>query len=126
MIPLVLGEDREELDGHLVRVGIVDAPELDARLQQASDEVNVAAQAVELGDDQRRPAQAADPHRIGQLRPVRVPLAALLLSELLDEGPSLEPLKDGLLLSIDAEAVDALLRGADPVNRPRISRCVSR
>jgi len=49
----MLGDGCQDMDGEPVRLREIDGRELDARLHQAGDEVNVAREPVELGDDER-------------------------------------------------------------------------
>src|SRR5215469_3316996 len=83
-------------------------------LHEPADEVHVAAQAIELGDDDRRFGFPGSLQGPGQLRPVIVAvLAALHLDERLGERAAFglgEP-PEGFLLGLKAETRPALLAG---------------
>ena len=70
---------------------------------QAEQEMSVARQAVDLGDDERSVAQSAKSHSLRQLGAVIV-LAALDFDELLKDRP--------------AAAVEKILDGFDPISPP--------
>ena len=84
---LGLRHQRHDADHHLVGLRHVGGDELDAGLLQAEQEVRVAGEPVELGDDQRRAVDLAGVERLVQRRPVVVVLAALDLDVLLDQLP---------------------------------------
>jgi hypothetical protein len=92
------------------------------RFKRFRDEVDVARQSAELGDDYRTPRPARLGHGGGEDRPSieRVgALAALDLGEFADQFVSLavcEPL-DRLALRIEPKTRPALPLGADPVVR---------
>ena len=50
--PLVFGDSGQDADGEPVGVRIVGCEELDVAVHQRGDEGQIAAQAVELGDDE--------------------------------------------------------------------------
>src|SRR5438105_524939 len=58
--------------------------EVDVRLHQARDEIDIAGKAIELGDDQCRAPCPTKAQRRGDLRPV-IPLAAFDFLELGDD-----------------------------------------
>src|SRR6516162_3034361 len=89
--------------------------EIDLALHQAGDEMDIAREPVELGDDQLGAVLLAGSYCLGQLGAIGT-LAALHLGELGHEPPlaAVEIVLDGLALRIDAVAGDALLLGRDP------------
>ena len=60
---------------------VVARDKIDARLHQAGNKMDVARQAVELGDDQGRAAQPAGGERRGHLRPMPLVGAGLDLTK---------------------------------------------
>jgi hypothetical protein len=51
----MLGHGGEDMDGELVGERLIDCDEIDARFHEARQEMNVAAEPVELGHDQAWP-----------------------------------------------------------------------
>jgi hypothetical protein len=70
-----------------VRVWHVDRNELHASFLQAQQEVRIAAQSVELGDDELRVVGAAGFERFVESRPIIGAFAALDLNMLFDKLP---------------------------------------
>ena len=93
----------------------VDRNELHASFLQAEQEVRIAAQSVELGDDELGVEGAACVERFGQRWAVIVTLAALDLDVLLAQRPvaSVQPGFDGGALRFETEAALALTLGRD-------------
>jgi hypothetical protein len=81
---LVLGDGGEDLDRQPRRMRVVAGDKIDPTLHQAGDEMDVARQPVELGNDQGRLASSASRQRAGDPRPV-VPLATFDLGEVGDD-----------------------------------------
>ena len=94
----------------------VGGDELDAGLLEAEQEVRVARQAVELGDQQHGAAEAALGHSERELRAVAAP-AALHLLEGGGDGAARSGgvAGDGRALGVEAEAGAALPVGGDAV-----------
>ena len=95
----MLGHHRH--DSHRQPVGVrhVGGDEVDTRLLQAEQEMRVARQAIELGDNKPRPVQAAHRESFRQCWPIGA-LAALDLGELADDLPvaAIEILRNRSLL----------------------------
>jgi len=66
----MLGENGHEVDRQPVRMGHVRGNEFHARAFQVDQESSVAAQAIELGDDEDAAEHAAGRERRGKLWPV--------------------------------------------------------
>ena len=121
---LGLRHQRHDADHHLVRLRHVGGDELDAGLLQAEQEMRVAGEAVELGDDQRRAVDLAGVERALQRRAIVIVLAALDLDVLLDQLP-VAAVEEGLdrgALRLQPEAALALALGADAADRRRTCR----
>ena len=84
LLALVLGNGGEQVDGELVGLGHVGCNEVHAAFHQAGNEMDVAGEPVELGDDELGFLAATCVERRGELGPV-VALARLNLGELGDE-----------------------------------------
>ena len=91
----------------------IDRDELDSGLLKTEQEVRVAAQPVELGDNQLRVEDAAGVERLRQRRTVVGALAALDLDELFDQLPpaAVEPRLDRRALGFEAKTALALPLG---------------
>jgi hypothetical protein len=85
-LALVLGDCRQDVDGQLVGMRLIDRDKLDLAVHQRGDERNVAREAVKLGDDQLGLVPAAGGDRPLQLGPLCA-LAALDLGKLLRRRP---------------------------------------
>jgi hypothetical protein len=84
----VLRDDRHDAHGHPVRVRHVGGHEIDARLLQAEQEVRVAGQPVELGDDERRAVQRQVRIAFANSgRSLRLPLSTSVNSSTSDHAP---------------------------------------
>ncbi len=103
-LALRLSHDGHDPDDHLVRFGHVGGDKSHAGLLQAKQEMGVARQAVDFGDDQRRIAQPTERHRLRQLGAVVV-LAAFDLDELLNELPmtAVQIILEGFALRLEAK-----------------------
>ena len=113
---LMLGEGGQQMDHQLVGVGIVDGLELHPALHQVGNEGHVAAQAVELGNDERSLLLTALGQG-GQQLGAFVFLTALDLGVVGADGVVL-PLGEqahGFLLGVESQTAFALLVGGDPV-----------
>jgi hypothetical protein len=84
--PLVLGHSRQDMDGQLVGMRIIDRHELHTGIHQGRYECQVAGQAVELGNDELGFLLFAGRERLHQLRPI-IALAALDFGELTNQRP---------------------------------------
>ena len=94
----------------------VDRNELHASLLQAQQEVRVAAQPIELGDNELRVVGAAGVERFVERRPIIGALAALdfdVLFDKLSTGRRSARLRPSAL-RLQAEAALALALGGDP------------
>ena len=102
-LALVLVHRREDVDGQLVGVRVVNSHELDAGVRQRGNEGQVAAQPVELGDDELGLVLLAGRERLLQFRPV-IALAALDLGEVVDKRPpaTIEIILNSLALRVEA------------------------
>ena len=105
------------MHGEPVCLRKVDRDEIDARLHQGRDKVNVASKPIQFGDDKRRAVQATQTQRFGELRPVGT-LAALDFDELADKDMAtcaVEIVAHGLPLRFEPERRMSLAGGADAV-----------
>jgi len=50
-VPVLLSDGGQDVDSEAIRLGEVDRDELDTGLHERRDEVDVAGEAIELGDD---------------------------------------------------------------------------
>jgi diguanylate cyclase (GGDEF)-like protein len=114
-VALGLRDDRHDADDHFVRLRHVGGDEADTGLLQPEQEVGVAGEPIELGDNQRGAVHSAETESLGELRAVVVTLPALDLLDLGDELPvaAVEIVLDGLALCLDAETAAALLGSGD-------------
>lgn len=114
-LALVLGQHGEDADGERVGVGHVHGQEVHVAVAQAEDEPGVAAEAVELGDQQPGPLPLGPGDGRLQLGPV-VALAALHLDVLGQERVAgLEETPHHPALRLQAQPALALLLCGDPV-----------
>jgi hypothetical protein len=113
-LAFLFSDHGHDADRQLVGVGHVDRDELHLGLLQTEQEIGVARQPVELGDDQRGPVQLASLEGFGQRWTVLVVLAALNLDVLLDQLPTatVEIGSDRGTLRLKAEAGMTLSRPA--------------
>ena len=113
--PFVLGQDGHNPDCEPAGVGHVGGDELDVGLLETEQEMRVAAEPVELGDDQRRPIEPARGHRLFEFGPVR-PLAAFDFGMFRDHLPvaAVEVIRDGLPLGVEAETGSPEARNFTP------------
>jgi hypothetical protein len=109
---LVLGDGRQDVDRQARRMRVVAGDEIDARLHQRRNELDVAREAVELGDDQGRMAQPAR----GDLWPVAF-LAAFDLLEFGDDDAlgAADMARNRLAVRFQPQPRGALLGGRHPV-----------
>ena len=118
-LALMLGKGRQDVDGEPVGLGHVGGDELDAGLHQPGDEVNIAGQPIQLGDDQRCLLPAAQLDGLEQLGPVGVALAGFDLGKLSQQGsgapPSSKEPADRLPLFCQSKAALALALGRNAV-----------
>ena len=113
-LALMLGDGRHDGQREAVGLGQIAGMELDAGLLQAKQEMGIAGEPVQLGDDQRGPRELGLFDGGGELRAV-IPLAALHL-DILGKQRGGFPLAgheggDGLALGLYAKAALALLVG---------------
>jgi hypothetical protein len=89
--------------------------EINAGLLKAEEEIRIARQAIELGNDQLGTDQPAELERCSQLWAICM-LAALDLHELPHELPvaTVEIVLNGPALRLDTKAALALARGGNP------------
>ncbi len=111
-----LGNRGEDVDGQSVHGRPIGGDELDAALHQPGHEVDIAGQAVELGDDQDGAMDTRGGQRRGELRPI-LPAPALHFDELgRDRAKSAGDMdRDGGTLRLQTRAAATLLVGADAV-----------
>lgn len=115
-LALMFCDSREDVNREAIGLGHVHRHKVDATLHQSRDEMYVAGETVQLGDDEGCAASPTFLKRRDELRPVDVTLAALDLLELGDEQGSVgdEP-GNGRALGLKAQTALALAVGADPV-----------
>ena len=115
-----LGQRRENVQFERLGIRAVADEERHTALHQAGNEVDVAAKAVQAGNDQRGLALAAGGQGPRQFRTVR-PFAGLDLDKLLKQLPAaaIEIVLNGLALRRNAEATGMLRLGADPQIRDK-------
>jgi hypothetical protein len=87
-LTFLLGHQRHDPDREPIGVRHVDCDELDARLLKSKKEVRVAAQPVELGDDELCVVGAAGVDGFVESRPIIGAFAAFDLDMLFDKLPS--------------------------------------
>ena len=95
----MFGNSRQNVDGELVGVRVIDGHELDAGIHQGRNEGQISGQPIKLGDHQLGFVLTARLKRPGEFGPIGV-LAALHLDKLADDlpGPAIEVIADCLLL----------------------------
>src|SRR6185437_7104685 len=98
---LFLGNHGHDAHGEAVGRRHVGRDEVDAGLVQAQQEMGIAREAIQLGDDQLGAVGPASLQRRLKLGSIR-PLAALDLHELLDQRPvaAVQELSDAIALSL--------------------------
>ena len=107
----MLGDGGEDVNGQPVGFGHVYRHEFYAAFHQPADEMHVARQPVELGDDQHRLIFPAGIERGGELRAVVLPAALNLGKALNNKFPvSVQEDIDGLLLGFKPQPAAALAR----------------
>jgi hypothetical protein len=115
-----LGDGRENMHRQAVGLRKVHGDEIDLALHQAADEMHIASEAVELGNDEFRPVEPARGERCSELRPISA-LAGFNLRELADDFPvaSIQVIADRLLLCLKAETGSHYAAGSvkDYINR---------
>ena len=99
-LTLLLSDQSHDPDREPVRMRHVDRDELDPGLLQSEQEMRIAAQPVELGNNQFCVVDAAGVERARESRTVVVTLAALDLDVLLDQGPVAAVEPDGNRLAL--------------------------
>jgi hypothetical protein len=112
----VLCHGRQDVNGELVGVGIIDGDKFNARIHQRCDESEIVGQAIQLGDNQLGPLPLADRQSLLEFGPL-VALTALDLGELADQRPSatIQVVVDSLVLRLEAKAGFPLLVSGDSV-----------
>jgi hypothetical protein len=108
-LPLRLGDQGHDAHDHLVGLGHVGGNKPDAGLLRPEKAMRVAAQPVQLGDDQGGVVKATSGQSLRQLRPVVIS-PALHLDVLGDQPPraAVEIVEDGLALRLQSEAGGSL------------------
>ena len=115
-LAFVLCHGRQDVNGELVGVGIIDGDKFNARIHQRCDESEIVGQAIQLGDNQLGPLPLADRQSLLEFGPL-VALTALDLGELADQRPSatIQVVVDSLVLRLEAKAGFPLLVSGDSV-----------
>jgi len=113
-LPFMLGERSQHVQHQLAGVRVVGGDELDIAFHQGADERDVAAETVQLGNDQDRFVTPACLQGERELRSV-VFAAALDLDELGDDGcaSAADELTDRFALRFQSQTRSALLVGGD-------------
>ncbi len=114
-LALVLGDGGKDMNGQAVCLGHIDGDEIDAALHQPGDEMDVAGEPIKPGDNECGFLSSACIERGGELGPVGVPLAALDLLELGEQGSAMGEAGDGGPLGFQSKAALALAFGRNPV-----------
>ena len=111
-----LRHQRHDADGQVVRLRHVAGDEADTRVAERQQEGGVAAETIELGDDERCAGDPRQLQRLLQFGPV-VPAAALHLGEAGEDGGAarLGIVLDRPALRREAEPGAALPRRRDPL-----------
>jgi hypothetical protein len=111
----MLSNGGEDVDGQSVRLGHINGNEINPTLHEARDEMDVAGQSIKPGDDECGFVAAALVERGCELRTVGVPLAALNLLELGEQGSAVREPNNGGALGFQSEAALTLAVSRDAV-----------
>src|SRR5262245_2359147 len=111
-LALMLGNSSQDVNGKPTGIRHITAYEIHLDLHQPGDQVNVACQSVELGNDQLGLVLFAGRNRLGQLRAI-FSFAAFDLDELIEQLPfaAVEIVLHRLALRRHAVTANALLVG---------------
>src|SRR5271157_1814313 len=115
-----LGDGRENMQRERSGLRNVTGDEVDARFHQARQEMNVAAESIELGDNQNALAPGAQCHRPSELGSISIALPACLdFREPRQDFPAYSPgiLFDRGLLAFESQPAPPLTGSGDSVVR---------
>jgi hypothetical protein len=109
----VLGHGRENVQRQPVGLRAVAGDELNARIQNASNKLDVTGQPVQFGDYQCRTSRPATTQRSSQLRPVSF-TPALNFGELGQQASTANMAQHGNPLGFEPQTALALLHSRNP------------
>ncbi len=115
-LALSLGGQRHDPDGQVIRLGHVDSHEPHPAVPEGQQEGGIAAQPVQLGNDQRRAGDLRQVQRLQEFRPVGLPPAFHLGEPRQDVGTAgCGKVLDHLALCFKAKPAGPLSRRRHPL-----------
>src|SRR5258707_271183 len=105
----MLGDSGKNVNGEAICLGEVNGDKLHPGFHKRRDEVNVASEAIQLGNDKSGAVQSAEPECFGDGGAI-IPFAALNLDYLLHQRPTsaIEVASNGFALRFESQAAHTL------------------